>query len=170
MNTTEATTASTSIAPPGRAVTRAILWGGVAVGALDALDGVAFYRLAAGLGPIQVLQYIASGLLGSAAFDGGLPAAALGALIHFTLAYGFTAALVLAFAVVPRIREFWVLIGLGWGVAVWAVMNLVVLPHASRVAPSPLTAAAVVNGVVGHALTVGLVPAWVTRRLGAWGP
>lgn len=48
-----------------------IVWGGLAAGTLDAVDGVVAYGFK-GLNPIQVLQYIASGLLGPASFQGGL--------------------------------------------------------------------------------------------------
>ncbi len=40
-----------------------------------------------GMSPIQVLQYIASGALGSDAFKGGLATAALGAALHFFIAF-----------------------------------------------------------------------------------
>ena len=149
-----------------RAIVRAIARGGLAVGVLDATDGVIFYAVTAGMDPLQVLQYIASGALGARAFEGGLAAAGLGALIHFALAYGFTAAFVFLYAAVPRLRKAWVSSSLAWGVAVWAFMNLLVLPHLSRVAPATLTVAGVVNGIVGHALTVGLAAAVVARRAG----
>ena len=50
---------------------RAILWGGLIAGVLDATDGVVAFGLK-GMNPLQVLQYIASGLLGPASFKGGL--------------------------------------------------------------------------------------------------
>lgn len=143
---------------------RAIALGGATVGVLDAVDGVTYFGLTAGNNPIQVLQYIASGALGPAAFSGGLATAGLGALIHFGLAFGFTAAFVLAWTGVEAIRRGWAVAGLFWGAAVWALMNLLVLPH-SRVPQAPLTALAVVHGVAGHALFVGLAAAIVARRV-----
>ena len=70
----------------GLTVPKAILWGGLVAGVLDATDGVVAFGLQ-GLNPIQVLQYIASGLLGKASFDGGLATAALGTLIHFFITF-----------------------------------------------------------------------------------
>lgn len=135
---------------------------GTAVGVLDALDGVAFFWFTAGLNPIQVLQYIASGALGPAAYAGGLGTAALGAVFHFALAFLFTA--VLALLTRGRVlRDFAVPAGLLWGGVVWALMNLLVLP-ASAVAPSPLTVTTVVHGLVGHALFVGLTATLILRR------
>jgi ketosteroid isomerase-like protein len=97
-------------------------------------------------------------------FSGGLAAAALGALIHFGLAYGFTAAFVLAWTRIRAVRRHWVSSGVVWGAAVWAFMNVLVLPL-SRVAPSSITLLAALHGVVGHALFAGLSAAIVARRI-----
>jgi hypothetical protein len=51
-------------------VSRAILYATLVVGVLDAADGVVFRGLQ-GQNPIQVLQYIASSLLGARPFSGG---------------------------------------------------------------------------------------------------
>jgi hypothetical protein len=155
---------SSAAAPSLTTITlRAIAVGGLAVGLLDATDGVVYFALTAGIGPVSVLQYIASGALGTGAFSMGLGSAALGALLHFALAYGFTAAFVLAWARFEGVRRWWIAAGLGWGAAVWAFMNLVVLPL-SRVAPAPVTALAAVHGIAGHAVFVGLAAAWAARR------
>jgi len=79
---------SAAIFSPKQSLTtlQAILWGGLMAGTLDAVDGVIAFGTQ-GLNPIQVLQYIASGALGQAAFRGGLATAALGALLHFIIAW-----------------------------------------------------------------------------------
>jgi hypothetical protein len=59
-----------------------IFWGGLTAGVLDSVDAVIAFGLK-GMNPIQVLQCIASGALGSDAFKGGLATAALGAALHF---------------------------------------------------------------------------------------
>jgi hypothetical protein len=58
-------------------VSRAILYATLVVGLLDATDGVVFLGLH-GQNPIQVLQYIASSLLGARSFSGGLATAGVG--------------------------------------------------------------------------------------------
>jgi len=55
-------------------------------GTLDAIDGMVAFGLK-GMNPIQVLQYIASGLLGVDSFKGGLATAGLGALLHYFIAF-----------------------------------------------------------------------------------
>lgn len=49
---------------------RALLVGTLAVGVLDILDAIVFFALR-GAQPIRILQSIAAGLLGRAAFAGG---------------------------------------------------------------------------------------------------
>ena len=52
----------------------AIFYGGLIAGILDAADAFAAYYFIAGFNPIQVLQFIASGLYGEAAFQREFPA------------------------------------------------------------------------------------------------
>jgi hypothetical protein len=131
-------------------------------GTLDAVDGVVFFGLH-GLNPIQVLQYIASGLLGAAAFSGGLATAGLGALIHYGIAFVVAAIYLIAIRSIPALRSQRVVVGLLYGAAVYLVMTYGVLPH-SAVAQSPVTTAAFVNGILGHALFVGLPIAQILRK------
>lgn len=143
-------------------VAQAILWGGLVAGILDAVDGVIAYGTQ-GLNPIQVLQYIASGALGQSAFKGGLATAALGAVFHFIIAWVAAAVFVLASRRIQVLRTQAVLFGLLYGSAVYFFMNYLVLPL-SAVAPSPFHFGLFLNGVIGHALFVGLPMALYARR------
>jgi len=142
---------------------RALVYAAVLAGALDATDGVVFFGLH-GLNPIQVLQYIASGLLGAQSFRGGLATAGLGVLVHFSIALVVAAIYLFASRRIPALRTQWLLLGLLYGAAVWAVMNLVVLPL-TAVAPSQITTAALLNGVIGHAIFVGLPIAFFAGKV-----
>jgi hypothetical protein len=53
-----------------------------------------------------------------------------------------------------------------YGAAVWAVMNLILLPL-SAVAHGPIPFAAWINGIIGHALFVGLPCAFFALRVKA---
>src|SRR5215468_3542340 len=59
----------------------AVVYGGLVVGALDAIDAVVFFGLR-GATPVRVFQGIAAGLLGRATLEGGLRTALLGLAIH----------------------------------------------------------------------------------------
>ena len=146
-------------------VSRALIYATLVVGALDAADGIVVRGLQ-GQNPIQVLQYIASSLLGARAFSGGLASAGLGLVVHFAIALVVAAIYILASRRVTVLRTQWALLGLLYGAAVWAVMNLVLLPL-TAVAHSPITTAALVNGVIGHALFVGLPSAFFAKKVAA---
>ena len=141
---------------------QAIFWGGMVAGALDAVDGVIAYGTR-GLNPIQVLQYIASGALGKSAFQGGLATAALGAAFHFSIAWMAAAVFVLASRQLQILKTHAVPVGLLYGSAVYFFMNYVVLPL-SAVAPAAFQLGLYLNGVIGHALFVGLPISLFARR------
>lgn len=143
--------------------TKAILWSGLILGVLDATDGVIAYGLQ-GLNPIQVLQFIASGLLGQSAFQGGLAAAGLGTLLHFLISFAVAAIYILASTRLTFLKTSAILWGLIYGAAVFLVMTFGVLPF-SAVAPSPFFLPMFLNGIIGHALFVGLPPALYARRV-----
>jgi uncharacterized membrane protein YagU involved in acid resistance len=143
-------------------IAEAVLWGGLVAGILDAVDGVVAFGTQ-GATPIQVLQYIASGALGSSAFRGGLATAALGALFHLSIAWVAAGAYVLASRWMPTLKAQAVRFGLLYGVAVYFFMSYVVLPL-SAVARRPFHLGLFLNGVIGHALFVGLPIARFARR------
>jgi uncharacterized membrane protein YagU involved in acid resistance len=144
-------------------VSRAILYATLVVGVLDAADGVVFLGLH-GQNPIQVLQYIASSLQGAGSFSGGLASAGLGLVLHFAVSLVVATIYILASRRIVALCTQWALLGLLYGAAVWAVMNLAVLPL-TAVAHGPITTAAFVNGVIGHALFVGLPSAFFAKKV-----
>ncbi len=149
-------------------VGRAILLGGIIVGALDAIDAVVFFGLRSRVRPIRIFQSIASGVLGRSAFQGGLRAAIIGVLLHFFIATIIVAVYVMASRVMPLLARRIVLFGTLYGLVAYAVMNLVVLPlsAATRGAyPVPVLA----NGILIHMFGVGLPSAWSARRAQAAG-
>ena len=154
-------TAST-FSPDSVTIPKAIFWGGLIAGVLDAVDGVVAYGLQ-GLSPIQVLQYIASGLLGRSSFEGGIAAAAVGTVVHFLIAFVAAAVYIGASRRIPALHHRPIHLGLLYGVAVYFFMNYLVLPL-SAVAPSPFSIGMLLNGVIGHAVFVGLPIALYARK------
>lgn len=139
-----------------------IVWGGLMAGTLDAVDGVAVFGLK-GMNPVQVLQYIASGLLGIASFQGGLRTAGLGALLHYFIAFAVAAVYYIASLKLPALHARPLKWGLAYGVAVYLFMNYFVLPL-SAVPKNPFSVALFLNGVIGHAIFVGFAIAWYAHR------
>lgn len=131
-------------------------------GLLDASAGALVYLIFKGLNPIEVLQYIASGIYGEDAFSGGLLMAGVGLILHFIVAFVFAAGF---FIVYPSIKllskKIWVT-GLLYGLFSWLVMNLVVLPN-SNIAKVPFNFISVLE-VIWHMALVGLPIAILTKR------
>lgn len=142
---------------------RALLYGTLVVGILDLADALVFFGLR-GARPIRILQSIASGLLGRAAFSGGLGTAVLGAALHFFIAFMVVATFFVASRYVSILRHSLVGSGLIYGVAVYLVMNFVVLPL-SAAGRGSFTWPVVANGLIIHMLGVGL-PSSLFARAG----
>ncbi len=147
-----------------RSATRAVVVGGAIAGVLDEIFAVvAYVYVLKAYSIVGVLQYIASGALGSAAFAGGLATAALGVGIHFAIAFAFGTLYVVAARSAPALREHDLLFGALYGAAIWCLMDLVVLPH-SGTPQAPLRATVFASFLIDHALFVGLPIALAARR------
>src|SRR5580693_1894164 len=132
----------------------AVLWAGFACGVLDITAALVVYGFF-GARPVRLLQGIASGLLGSRAFDGGLTTALLGLLCHFVVAFGAAAAFFFASRSIGFLIEHAVVSGVLYGVAVYFFMNRIVLPL-SAAAKRPFSLQMMIVGVVIHIFCVGL--------------
>ena len=106
---------------------RAVLVGGSIAGTLDILFAISFAAFK-GVGPVRLLQTVASGLLGDAAFTGGVPAAILGLAGHFSMSYLWAALFVAAASRVTPLVSKPAVTGPIFGILVFFTMRLVVLP------------------------------------------
>jgi hypothetical protein len=119
-----------------RTVFWAVLVGGTIAGALDILFAILFAGYS-GMAAARLLQTVASGALGNAAFSGGIPTAALGLALHFALSYLWAAVFLLAVWVAPAVVYRPAVSGIAFGVVVFLAMRLVVLPLSAF--PFPVT-------------------------------
>ncbi|HEY1911148.1 MAG TPA: hypothetical protein VGG73_09510 [Vicinamibacterales bacterium] len=140
---------------------RAILYGGLVVGALDLLDAVIFFG-ARGAAPIRIFQSIAAGAHGRAAFQGGWHAAALGIAFHFIIAFLIVTAFCLISRQFPALVEHPIASGIVYGVAVYFVMNYVVIPL-SATTRGAFVWPVFINGILIHAFGVGVPSALFAR-------
>jgi len=128
-----------------------IFWGGLIAGTLDICAAFLTAWLRAGIGPVRILQFIASGVLGPASFEGGAKTAILGLALHFLIATIWTIVFYLASRKWLSLIERPVMFGLLYGIAVYTFMNFVVLPL-SLVARRPITAVGTTIGLqIGRA-------------------
>lgn len=142
---------------------QAILYGTLVVGTLDALDAVLFFWFRSGARPYRIFQGIASGLLGPAARQGGLQTAAIGVALHYFIAFGIVVTYFLVSRRVALLTRHPVICGLFYGLVVYAVMNLVVIPLSRIGGPAMPAAPLLVNGILIHLFGVGLPAALFAR-------
>jgi len=138
----------------------AILGGGAGAGAADIVSAIANRR-----DPLMVLQYIASGLIGKIAFEGGWFSALAGLAVHFGLTTIMAALFVLA---ARRWAVLWQKpwpAGLCYGVLVYVAMFYVIVPHSAAQAwKTPEGFWRNVSAAMGHAFFVGLPIASAARH------
>lgn len=139
-----------------------VFYGGLAAATLDIVNAIAFWNVYGATPAMRILQAIAAGLLGNAAFEGGAATAALGLALHYLIAFGMAFIYWLAASRLPALVRHPVAAGLVYGAATWVAMNHVIVPL-SRATPPPFITAWFVDGILAHLLLVGLLLAFVAR-------
>jgi hypothetical protein len=119
---------------PGRDLVSRLVLAGLLTGVVDGAFSSALSVLAYRSTVSRLFQGVASVLLGGKAFDGGAPTVALGVLMHFGVAFGWSAVFLF---LAMRTRFVTRLLTSPYGVVrvaslygpfVWIVMSLVVIP------------------------------------------
>jgi hypothetical protein len=148
--------ATTAMNPANNASSRAfpaILAAGLLCGVMDLTAAIVTVALRH-VGPVRLLQGISTGLLGPKAFDMGWPTAALGALIHFFVAFSAATVFYLASRKIAFMTRRPIVSGILYGVAVYLVMYWVVVPL-SRIHPRPFSWTSTIVAIVTHMVCVG---------------
>jgi len=140
----------------------AVLVGGLVGGALDILFAISFAAYN-GIPAMRLLQSVASGLLGSDAYSGGTPTAALGLTLHFAMAIAFAGAFVLASRRLPLLVRRPYLFGGLFGVGVFLFMRFVVLPWSAFPHPVSFKPLATTLDLLSHVFLFGIPIALAAR-------
>jgi hypothetical protein len=153
------TTAAFSITPPRAKLLRPILVGGAIAGTLDLTSAFITFGLGAPRG-------IAGGLLGrQAAVQGGTGTWILGALLHYFIAISAAAIYCLASRKLEFLRDHWLVCGIFYGIAIFLVMNLIVLPLCAYHSTGPYQYRNLLQGLLVHMFIIGLPISFSLRRL-----
>ncbi|MTH15964.1 DUF1440 domain-containing protein [Flavobacterium sp. LC2016-01] len=114
----------------------AIFIAGLIAGTLDVVAAITIY---AGIlnktTGIKILQSIASGIFKKEAYSGGAQMALYGLLLHYFIAFTFAWFYFTVFPYFSFLKKNTLLSGIVYGVFVWIIMNLVVLPVVFPVLP-----------------------------------
>ena len=107
-----------------------ILWVGFLVGLFDLSSAIIQVKIMfPERNPLAVLNYIASAVFGKEKANASDSMLFLGALFHFIIAYCFTTAFFLIYPHIRLLSKDRLLTGIFYGLVIWAVMNLLVVPQ-----------------------------------------
>jgi hypothetical protein len=143
---------------------RAGLLTGVTDGLFACVLSVVFYKSTL----MRLWQGVASTVLGPSAFDGGIATTLVGLLMHFGVAFAWSAVFLMLFNRSPTIRRVLgsrygaLKVAAVYGPCVWIVMSLAVIPLLVHRPPS-FTHRWFIQ-LIGHFPFVGLPIVWVVRR------
>jgi hypothetical protein len=150
----KAASASLSVQRPK--VLLPILAGGLTAGALDLTAAFIIFGW-------RVPRVIAAGLLGISALQQGWPTYALGVLLQFFIAVSAAAIYYAASLKHDFLKEHPLVCGFFYGIAVYLVMNLIVLPLSALHATGPFRLAALIQGLLVHMFLIGLPISYSVR-------
>jgi uncharacterized membrane protein YagU involved in acid resistance len=140
----------------------AIVWAGLLAGTLDIIAACGLFSIRTGQDPTIVLRFVASGALGAKAMTGGWTTALLGLLFHFIIAFSWT---ILFFLISPKLpKGSWIVYGLSYGIVVWLLMNLIVIPYLSKITPRPFNWEGAITGAIVLMLAIGLPVSYLSNR------
>lgn len=148
----------------------AALTGGVVAGALDIIYICTHVYLKFGAPPTRVWQSVAAGLMGrEAARAGGLPTALFGLGLHFFIAIVMALVYVVAATRIKVLTNHAIIVGVLYGLALYAAMQFVVLPLSAAGPPGGRPDIKFdeffYGAIIAHTLLVGVPIALIAKRL-----
>ena len=133
-------------------------------GCLDLLGAITVYSLIMQrVTTMRLLQGIARGALGNSAYEGGIATALAGVGFHFTIAFCFTVFYFFIFPYIPFLKKQRIISGLLYGIFVWCVMNLAVLPLL-QIANIPTKWDSIIRGALILMFCIGLPISLIVSR------
>jgi uncharacterized membrane protein YagU involved in acid resistance len=153
---------SSSISKKNKAAsaTKTILLSGFVAGTLDILAAILIYAvIMQKVTAVQILNGIASGAFGKTTVGSPAIMALMGLAFHFIIAFCFAIGYFIVYPYIPFLGKQKIIGGLLYGMFVWAVMNLVVVPmsnayHAPFAWPSAIRAASILMICIGLPISV----------------
>jgi len=143
--------------------TVAVIAAGTLTGAVDLIGAFASYSTQ-GATVDGILKYIASGLLGPTAMQGGVGTELLGVLCHFALTTGMAGVYLLAATKISALIKHPWISAIVYGVITWAAMVYVVVPLSAVPGWKLPQGWAIVSGLLAHIFYVGIPIAHITKR------
>ncbi|MCX6591114.1 MAG: hypothetical protein NTZ56_06290 [Acidobacteria bacterium] len=143
---------------------RFVWLGGFTAGTLDILFAIGYWAVKAHVPAQRILQSVAAGLLGKASFSGGWGTALLGLALHFFIATCMAFAYCLVAQRWGGLQKYPLPYGAVYGLALYLVMNYVVIPLSAAGSSSSPDLLWISLGVLVHMLFIGVPIALAVNR------
>ncbi|HEX5150953.1 MAG TPA: YqhR family membrane protein [Parafilimonas sp.] len=144
--------------------TKTILLTGFIAGTLDILAAFFVYSFIMNVvTPLQILNGIAAGVFGKTVIGSKTVMALIGLLFHYFIAFSFTIGYFLVYPYAKFLHHNKIITGLLYGIFVWMVMNLIVLPL-SNARHAPFSWVPALRGCLILMFCIGLPIALLTAR------
>lgn len=139
-----------------------MILGGIVLGTTDLVFACTFAALDSGASPVRVFQAVARGVLGTASFQGGAGSAALGVALHYVIATSMALVYYAVSRRYPALARRPIAYGIPYGLLLYLIMNLVVLPLSAVGMPKFTNTLWVTLSVIMH-LVFGVICAVSAR-------
>ncbi|MFC6100548.1 hypothetical protein [Olivibacter domesticus] len=136
---------------------------GMLVGTFDILAALTNYYISTGKNPMVIFKYISSGILGTDAFAGGTAIILMGLLLHYIIALSFTILFCILYYHIKSLSNHKIFTGIVYGIFIWAIMNLIVVPL-SHTPKSPFDTLHAVKELLILIFMIGLPLSFLTGR------
>ncbi|SHM34596.1 DUF1440 domain-containing protein [Flavobacterium saccharophilum] len=142
-----------------------IFLSGLIAGTLDMLAAITVYAfILQKTTAIKILQSIASGLFKKDAYSGGSQMALYGLLLHYFIALTFAWFYFTIYPYFIFIKKNTLLSGILYGIFVWIIMNLVVLPTVFPVLPEKHLDFPLILSILILIFCIGIPIAFITKK------
>jgi hypothetical protein len=137
---------------------------GLLVGTFDILAAfIDVYIKSGKFIPLRILRFIAGGIFGKDASNGGMVMALAGLVFHYLFALLFTAVFFWIFPKFKFAAKNKIITGVVYGVFIWAVMNLVVLPL-SKIPAGPINISSAAIDSLILVICIGIPLAFIVAK------
>lgn len=142
-----------------------IFLSGLIAGTLDILAAVIIYAVVLEkTTAIKILQSIASGVFKKEAYTGGPQMAWYGLGLHYLITFIFAWFYFIIYPYLPFLKKNVILSGILYGIFVWFIMNLIVLPIVFPLLPEKHFDFPLLLSILILILCIGLPIASITRK------
>jgi hypothetical protein len=109
-------------------------------------------------------QYVASGVMGDAAYTGGFATALLGVILEILMTIIIAGIFIFSADRIPLLRKNVIVGSLLYGIGVFIVMNFIVLPLSAATVSAPPPMGLLIEIIVEHMLLIGLPLGIIVQR------